>query len=100
METQIQKEANVIDVTVKGRLTTDEAVGFLKDIEPLMNESQARIIMDLDGLEFISSAGIRCFVMLLQACKAKGSTLCLKNLSPQIKNIFSLTALLDKFEII
>lgn len=100
MDTQIQKDANTLDVTVKGRLTTDEAVAFLKDIEPLMNENHAVITMDLGGLEFISSAGIRCFVMLLQACKAKESTLRLKNLTPQIKNIFSLTALLDKFEII
>lgn len=99
METIINKEDNAYLVSVKGRLSTDEAVGFLKDIEPIMKEEGVAITMDLAGLDFISSAGIRCFVMLLQGCKANGSTLRLKNLTPQIKNIFSLTALLDKFEI-
>lgn len=99
METNITREGASALATVTGRLTTDEAAGFLQAIEPLMDESGLQITMDLGGLEFISSAGIRCFVMLLKACGAKGSTLKLKNLTPQIRNIFSLTALLDKFEI-
>lgn len=99
METIINKTDKNIEVSVNGRLSTDEAVGFLKDIEPLMEENGIRITMDLAGMDFISSAGIRCFILLLQGCKAKGSTLCLKNLTPQIENIFKLTALLDKFEI-
>lgn len=99
METIITREDKSISVTVNGRLMTDEAAGFLKDIEPLMQESGASITMDLSGLEFISSAGIRCFVLLLKACQAKNNKLVLKNLTPQIKNIFTLTALLDKFDI-
>ena len=99
METIITNENKTVKVIVKGRLTTDETVGFLNEIEPLMSESRLDITMDLAELEFISSAGLRCFIMLLQSCKAKGSTLRLKNLTPQIKNVFSLTALLDKFEV-
>lgn len=86
-------------MTVKGRLSTDEAAGFLKDIEPAMEESGADITMDLSGLEFISSAGIRCFIILLKTCQSKGSTLKLTNLTPPIKNIFTLTSLTDKFGI-
>lgn len=99
MDTIINKKEDSIVVSVKGRLTTDEASGFLKDIEPLMAESKATIVMDLSELEFISSAGIRCFIMLLQGCKSKESVLRLRNLTPQIKNIFILTALLDRFEV-
>ena len=86
-------------VTLSGRFTTDEAAGFLKDIEPLMEERRADVSMDLAGLDFISSAGIRCFVMLLKACNANESTLTLKNLTPQIKDILTLTALIDKFKL-
>lgn len=99
METTLTREGNSVLVNVKGRLMTDEAEGFLKAIDPLMKESGVNITMDLAGLEFISSAGIRCFVMLLKACQAKGNSLRLKNLTPQIKNIFTLTALIDMFEI-
>jgi anti-anti-sigma factor len=99
METIIKKDEGLTTLSIKGRLMTDKAAEFMKDIEPLLKESNANILVDMGGLEFISSAGIRCFVMLLKACQANGSRLRLKNLTPQIKNIFSLTALLDKFEI-
>lgn len=99
METLVNMNGGNAEVCVKGRLSTDEAAGFLKAIEPLMNESGIRVVMDLGGLEFISSAGIRGFIMLLKACQSKGSTLVLKNLTPQIESIFRLTALLDKFQI-
>lgn len=99
MDTLISRENNDVEVVVTGRLTTDEADGFLKKIDPLMQENGLNITLNLAGLEFISSAGIRCFILLLMSCKSKESTLVLKNLTPQIRNIFNLTALLDKFDI-
>ena len=99
MKTEIKTEGKTVNVTVSGRFTSDEAAPFLKSIDSLMDARQAEIVMDLSGLDFISSAGIRCFVMLLKACEANGSSLCLRNLTPQLKDIFTLTALIDKFHI-
>ena len=99
MITKVTINGKKADVEVGGRLSTDEAAGFLKEIDPLMQEKYEEITMDLAGLDFISSAGIRCFVMLYKACASKGTKLTLKNLTPQIKDIFTLTALLDKFNI-
>lgn len=99
MQNIITTKDDSILVEVSGRLMTDEAAGFLKDIEPLMQASKSHITMDLSGLEFISSAGIRCFVMLLKSCEARGNTLTLTNLPEPIRNIFAMTALLDKFGI-
>ena len=99
MKTILSTSGSTITATVTGRFTTDEAAGFLRDIEPLTEERRAEVYMDLSGLDFISSAGIRCFVMLLKACKANESTLTLKNLTPQIKDIFTLTSLIDKFKV-
>ena len=99
MTTTLSNNAGTIEVTIAGRFTTDEAAPFLKDIEPLMEERGKTVVIDLAGLEFISIAGIRCFVMLLKACTANSTALRLKNLTPQIKDIFTLTALIDKFEV-
>ena len=99
MNTEITTEGKKITAVLNGRFTTDETERFLKTVEPLMNASQSEIVMDLSGLDFISSAGIRCFVMLLKAVEANESTLSLKNLTPQIKDIFSLIGLIDKFRI-
>ena len=99
MKTTVVKNGKEIAVSLDGRFTTDVTTEFLKDIESLMEERHLEITMDLGSLEFISSAGIRCFVMLLKACTANESTLCLKNLTPQIRDIFTLTSLIDKFKV-
>ena len=99
MITSIKKENDRIQATVSGRFTTDEAAGFLKKIEPLTGEDFTELTIDLSGLEFISSAGLRCMVMLLKTCEAKNAELRLKNMTSQIKDIFNLTALTDKFNI-
>ena len=99
MTTTLTQQGGTAEVSVKGRFTTDETAAFLKDIEPLFNEKFAQVTMDLSELDFISSAGIRCFVMLLKACEANGSNLVLKNLTPQIQDIFTLTALIDRFNV-
>ena len=97
MTTKLSKEANVFMVSIAGRFTSDAAASFLKEIDPVIQESGCDVVMDLADLEFISSAGLRCFVVLLKACQANGSTLRIRNLTPQIRDIFTLTALIDKF---
>ena len=99
MKTILEKDGKKITVTVDGRFTTDETAAFLKDIEPIMEEKNAEVVMELGALDFISSAGIRCFVMLLKACKANDSRRTLRHLTPQLTDIFTLTALLDKFNV-
>ena len=99
MKTTFIKNGSDATVSVVGRFTTDEAAGFLKDIDPVMQEMFGQVTMDLSGLEFISSAGIRCFVMLHKACASTGTKLVLKDLTPQIRDILTLTALIDKFNV-
>ena len=99
MTTKLTREGADATVTVCGRFTSNEAEQFLGDIESLTSNRLENITIDLSGMDYISSAGIRCFVMLLKSCNAGGTRLTLKNLTPQIKDIFSLTSLLDKFNV-
>ena len=96
MTTKLTREGADATVTVCGRFTSNEAE---QDIESLTSNRLENITIDLSGMDYISSAGIRCFVMLLKSCNAGGTRLTLKNLTPQIKDIFSLTSLLDKFNV-
>ena len=99
MNTELSRDGRTVTITVSGRFTTDETARFLKTIEPLKEETGLDVLAELSGLDFISSAGLRCFVMLLKTCSSAGSTLTLKHLTPQIRDIFTLTSLLDKFNV-
>ena len=99
MNIEINKESATRTVaTVNGWLSSAEAEEFSEKLLPLAGEP-GELALDLAGLEYISSAGIRCFLQLLKASKAAGSKLILVNMLPQVKDIFSLTALLDKFDL-
>ena len=99
MTTSIINESNVYTVTVSGRFTTDAATDFLQTMEPLMQKKGIAVVMELGEMAFISSAGLRCFVLMLKTFKAAGSTLTLRNMPPQISDIFTMTALIDKFTV-
>ena len=99
METYIEREENRATISIKGRFTADEAQNFIKITDDLKQEQLSEILMDLSELEFISSAGIRCFVLMLKACEKSGTVLRMKNLTPQVREIFTLTTLIDKFNV-
>ena len=47
-------------------------------------------MFDLKDLTYISSAGVRVFVVVKKALKATGGTVALTNLQPQIRKVFEI----------
>ena len=99
MTATITNESNIYTITVSGRFTSDAAPDFLQVVDPLMQKKGIIVVLELGEMDFISSAGIRCFVLLHKTFSACGSTLTLRNMPPQIVDIFRMTALLDKFTV-
>lgn len=52
------------------------------------------LILDMDGVDFVSSAGIGTIVSTKGAIKSKGGDLALTNLQPQIKKAIEIMRLL------
>jgi len=58
------------------------------------------IILDCTDLEYISSAGLRIFLGILQNVEEKGGHVYLKGLNEDVRAIFALTGFCNIFEII
>jgi stage II sporulation protein AA (anti-sigma F factor antagonist) len=71
------------EVVMTGRLDANECDNALQ----FLNGLQAPVI-DLAGLEYIASAGLRVLLMTQKRAKAAGSAIRLINLQPQIHDIF------------
>jgi anti-anti-sigma factor len=72
------------EVVISGRLDAsqcDAALAFLNDV----TEPQ---VIDLGGLEYIASAGLRVILLTQKRCKAHGPGVRLINVSPAIYDIF------------
>lgn len=87
---KIEKELNgdTLNIHISGRLDTITATDLEKEIEGFEGEN---IVFDCDGLEYISSAGLRVF---LTTHKNTGSMV-VKNVSETVYEILEVTGFTD-----
>lgn len=91
MEVTIKQEGQKCDVKLSGRLDTTNASQFQEDITPLLNGEKLEIEMDCTDMEYTSSQGLRMFLMLQKSVSAHGGSLLLRNMKPQVKEVFDIT---------
>lgn len=98
-------EINSIDaqntvVALTGELDTLAAKDFAGQLEPAMNDAGKKITIDFTNLEYISSAGMRCILLLNKTAFAKGGSLRIKGMSDDIRQIFQMTGFDQMIEIL
>lgn len=91
MEVQINKEGSKTLVTLIGRLDTTNADMFQKDIQPLMEGENPDIEFDCTNMEYTSSQGLRMFLMLQKSVNSRKGQLIMRNMKPQVKEVFDIT---------
>lgn len=100
MDVKINKVDNKFDVTLTGRLDTTNADQFQKDIEILMEGENPDITLDCKDMEYTSSQGLRMFLMLQKSVNARGGKLVMKDMKPQVKEVFDITGFSNIIKII
>ena len=84
-----ETERNQAIAYLEGRITSANAEEILHDLSRVITENPGReLIIDAGNLEYISSAGLR---VLLQISRKQGDTLTVRNVSPDVYNIFDMT---------
>lgn len=91
MDVVINKEGAQTLVTLSGRLDTTNADQFQNDIAPLMQEENPDIVLDCTNMEYTSSQGLRMFLLLQKTVSSKGGKMVMKNMKPQVKEVFDIT---------
>jgi anti-sigma B factor antagonist len=71
-----------------------------KKVEYLIREGQAKLItLDLAGVDYISSMGVRVVLKAQKELKQRGGSLTMMNLQPQIKKVFEIINALPSMQI-
>lgn len=99
MEIDIRKTDNGYQVNLVGRLDTPAAVEAQKDFGELIENADKKITIDCTELKYISSSGLRLFLMLRKETSTKGGHLTVINVNEDIKEVFKITGFLNLFEI-
>jgi anti-anti-sigma factor len=100
MNITINEEGNTITAVFDGRLDTVAAQQIAETVEPLMQKADQSIILDCEKMPFISSSGLRIFLKIRKEVAAKGGKMYLKNVCPDVMQVFKMTKLDDVFETI
>jgi anti-anti-sigma factor len=95
MESSVRQIADVTLIRIDGRVDHATAKAFEEVIKPYLDEAGAaqcpKILLDLGGLSFMTSAGLRVLMIAAKACTAQGRDLAVAALQPAIAEIFKIS---------
>ena len=92
------KFKNKLTVELEGKLDANTAPELEEKLKPELKET-GYLIVDMQKLKYISSAGLRVLVWAVQTLDEHGGTMTIKNVSDEIKKVFELTGLISVFDI-
>jgi len=95
-----QREMNGIYLlTLKGRLVLGlESNGLRTAIDDLLASGATRIVVGLEHVNYVDSAGLGTLIETHRKTKAKGGRLMLAHLGPKLRQALELAGLLTIFE--
>ena len=96
MDVAIKTVKGVTVIQLVGSLDGKTAPEVQRQVLP-GTEGQKKVILDMTGVNFVSSAGLRILLLLYRQVKAKGGTIALVGKSDDIKDVMANTGLLNFF---
>lgn len=97
IEERIVDDVTILDL--KGKITLGEGDEVLKDkINSLTLQNRRKILLNLEGVPYIDSAGLGEVVRTYTTVSRQGGQLKLVNLTKRITDLLSITKLLTVFE--
>lgn len=91
MEIESSKEGRATIVTVKGRMDAITTPAFEKSLNELIAGGEIRFVVELAGLDYISSAGLRGILAAAKALKSKGGEIRFANVGGAVKEVFDIS---------
>ncbi|MBC3887220.1 anti-sigma factor antagonist [Acetobacterium paludosum] len=91
MNIEFKKENENTVVDMEGRLDTNTAPDFQKELEEYYNAQGFSLILDFEKLDFVSSAGLRVLLLIQKKSKALSGNMIIKNVKPEIQEVFNMT---------
>ena len=98
MEVHESQIGNILVMRVEGRIDSSVAKQFEEKIRALIARD-SRVIVDLAAMDYVSSAGLRSFVILAKGARANNQRLALCAMREEIDEIFDLGGLKELFDI-
>jgi anti-sigma B factor antagonist len=94
MNVSARRYASAVVLQVSGRLDQDTCDAFRGDLMKHVETASldgGGIVLDLSQMEYVSSAGLRCFMLASRQAKARQARIFVSALQPMVKEIFDIS---------
>lgn len=99
MDIQIETSGDVTLLRLRGKLDAVTAPAFEQQVRALVEGGAVRLVVDLAGLEYISSAGLRGLLLLSKLVKARAGRACLAGVEGNVRAVFEMSGFTSLFEV-
>ena len=100
MELIEQKQGNVLVAAFNGRLDASNSGATQDRVVSLIDQGEHRLVLDLEHLDYISSAGLRVLLVAAKKLKIANGKIALCGLQESIREIFEIAGFIDMFPIV
>ncbi len=99
-ELQISKESlkRVDVIQVNGRIDSNSAPQFDNELKAVMDGGRHNMVLNLSGVSYMSSAGLRALISALRECKKHNGNVVLAAPSDRVQEVLDLAGLTSIFD--
>ena len=83
-------ERSLLRVAMRGALNSDTAPAFEAELNAVIHADWQLVVLDMQDLDYISSAGLRVIFKAAKALRLAGRSLAVTNRQPQIEKVFDI----------
>lgn len=95
MTMTIENQGDLAVVALTGRLDSTNAAETEARILAQIESGHPRIVVDASGLDYLSSAGLRVFLVVAKRVKAAGGGLALHSLTDHVREVFEISGFVN-----
>ena len=85
-----QKESHIV-IAIEGRMDAVSAPEYEQFLNDLIDEGALKVIVDFEGLDYISSAGLRSVLVTAKKIQGKNGEILIVSLHDTVKEIFEIS---------
>ena len=94
-----KKKDYVYTMELSGSIDSDSYKYLEEELKELIDDKTKAVILDMGGVTYISSIGIRVIIWVKKELQSKNATFAITNLQPQIKKVFDVMKILPVVDI-
>jgi anti-anti-sigma factor len=99
MEFAVDRDGDVVIVKLTGRLDSAAAAGAEEKLGATLGGGTPHLAIDLSGLDYISSAGLRVLLVLAKKVQTAKGKVALCSLVPNVREVFTVSGFDSIFSI-